>query len=348
MLIKNIGKIESYDTYIDIAFRNGSKAREEKKVKVRGIIEGADRDRKGRERRKKVNSKEENRLKKHMFLETERINTINKSLISILGNISTKFPNIDTIHELYREIIAIHFEPGEIKKALGAVLWAKGALESLHVKYSDNIKNARDADNANLISKSYMGRVNSIMKRIDKDLTNLEKFRKFDRWLPPVKTSMFTMCISGFPNVGKSTLLSNITTARPEIDSYPFTTRRLNLGYIGNEIQLIDTPGTLARFEKMNDIEKLAHLAMKLVGDAIIYVYDPTLEYPWEDQNKLAIQLKEHNLPIIYYLSKTDLVSESEVEKIKKEISGIITSKEELIVKIEEIKEKEDRSGELK
>ena len=288
MLIKNIGKIESYDRYIDIAFRNGSKTRGEKKAKIKKILEGGEdsdeggRDKRGRRRKVRLTreDKEANKLKKHIFLETERINTINKSLTNILDTILTRFPdfhNLDKIHALYKEIIILNFDIEELKKSMDAMRWAKGALQDLHSKLVPMVKRSRDPDGANNISKSYLGRANSIMKRIDKDLTCLEKFRRFDRWLPAIKTSMFTVCISGFPNVGKSTLLSKITTAKPEIDSYPFTTRRLNLGYIGEDIQVIDTPGTLARFNKMNDIEKLAHLAMRLVGSAIVFLYYPSL-----------------------------------------------------------------------
>jgi len=53
----------------------------------------------------------------------------------------------------------------------------------------------------------------------------------------------------GFPNAGKSTLLSVLTDARPKIGQYPFTTISPNLGVMeyGNELQVIiaDVPGLL-------------------------------------------------------------------------------------------------------
>jgi len=53
----------------------------------------------------------------------------------------------------------------------------------------------------------------------------------------------------GFPNAGKSTLLSRLTMARPKIDSYPFTTLEPNLGVLtfGDEGSVIiaDIPGLI-------------------------------------------------------------------------------------------------------
>jgi GTP-binding protein len=55
--------------------------------------------------------------------------------------------------------------------------------------------------------------------------------------------------IVGQPNVGKSTLLSKITKARPKIAAYPFTTLAPNLGvlsYSGTTAVLADIPGLIA------------------------------------------------------------------------------------------------------
>jgi GTP-binding protein len=52
----------------------------------------------------------------------------------------------------------------------------------------------------------------------------------------------------GFPNAGKSTLLSVLTNATPQIGNWPFTTRQPNLGVLRNdqgELVLADIPGII-------------------------------------------------------------------------------------------------------
>jgi GTP-binding protein len=57
----------------------------------------------------------------------------------------------------------------------------------------------------------------------------------------------------GLPNAGKSTLLSVLTSARPEIAAYPFTTKIPNLGvikYYDNDLVIADIPGIIKNASK--------------------------------------------------------------------------------------------------
>lgn len=138
----------------------------------------------------------------------------------------------------------------------------------------------------------------------------------------------------GFPNVGKSTILSVVTAAKPKIANYHFTTLTPNLGVVslGNEMSFViaDIPGLIEGASEgigLGD-EFLKHVERTKV---LIHVIDASGQEgrdPIEDFYKINEELKNYNERLsqkkqVIFLNKTDIPgSEENVERVKKELSN--------------------------
>lgn len=128
----------------------------------------------------------------------------------------------------------------------------------------------------------------------------------------------------GFPNAGKSTLLSSISKAKPKIGDYPFTTLTPNLGVIPFKDNLsfimADIPGIIEGASEgkglgirfLRHIERNSILLFIIPVDSNIYNEFKLLYRELENYNKELLKKK-----IIIAISKCDTVSIEELDKLK-------------------------------
>ncbi len=132
----------------------------------------------------------------------------------------------------------------------------------------------------------------------------------------------------GFPNAGKSTLLSSVSAARPKIADYPFTTMEPQLGiveYRGNRsFVMADIPGIIEgaaegkglglRF--LRHIERNAVLLFMIPADAI----DIKAEYEVliEELHKFNPELVDK--PRVLAISKSDMLDEELMDAMEQEL----------------------------
>lgn len=130
----------------------------------------------------------------------------------------------------------------------------------------------------------------------------------------------------GFPNAGKSTLISTISAAKPKIADYPFTTLEPVLGIVQykdfRSFTVADIPGIIegAHQGKGLGIKFLRHIERTKM---LLFLIDITSDDYQRDFDILYNELKKYSRKlvekkILVALSKADLLSELELKKMKK------------------------------
>ncbi|MBO7456560.1 MAG: GTPase ObgE [Paludibacteraceae bacterium] len=130
----------------------------------------------------------------------------------------------------------------------------------------------------------------------------------------------------GFPNAGKSTLLSVVSAAKPEIADYPFTTLTPQLGIVsyrdGRSFCMADIPGIIegASEGKGLGLRFLRHIERNAV---LLFMVPATSENIAAEYKILLSELEKYNPELltkarILAISKCDAVTEKDLDKIKK------------------------------
>ncbi len=284
-----------------------------------------------------------NRLLMHKNLSIAKIFTARDVAVSTLKRYVDKFPYINKMHPFYRSLLDLLLDKNQYTKSLGSVAWAMGRIEGLADKYYRKIKGCGDVECAVKYRREFYGRAASIIKQISPHLQFLAQAREVMKKLPEVDTSLPTIVIAGYPNVGKSELVNRLSTAKPEIAAYPFTTKGIIVGHLDTpkgRIQIVDTPGLLDRpLEKRNKIEKQAILALKHLATLIVFLLDPseTCGYSLKEQENLLREIRgDFHIPILEVENKVDLLrSDSPRIKISaKTGEGVDSLVEEILSRI--------------
>ncbi len=227
-----------------------------------------------------------------------------------------RFPRIEKVDDFFPQLVDIVIGVDHYKKALGAVNWCASKAEKLKNDTLKDIRRTKDPEIIESLRRGFYGRLNSYVNRIADDLEFLQEAKNKFRKLPAIDPALPTIVVAGFPNVGKSNLVTVMSTAEPEIAPYPFTTKGIIIGHIQDDwrkYQIVDTPGLLDReFEKRNDIEKQAVLALRYLTDVMLIVIDPseTCGFKLDVQEKLLNNIREGfpGVTIIVAESKSDIL----------------------------------------
>jgi GTPase len=136
----------------------------------------------------------------------------------------------------------------------------------------------------------------------------------------------------GFPNAGKSTLLSVVSAAKPEIADYPFTTLVPNLGMVAYRDQqsfvMADIPGII---EGAHQGRGLGHRFLRHIerNALLLFLVPADSKNVKKEYQVLLNELKMYNPELLdkkrlLAISKCDLLSENELEKLAASVKKTI------------------------
>ena len=150
----------------------------------------------------------------------------------------------------------------------------------------------------------------------------------YEQWVTIELKVLADVGLVGFPNAGKSTLISVLSNAKPKIADYPFTTLKPNLGMVSyrdyQSFVIADIPGIIegASEGKGIGLRFLRHIERNAILLFMIPVISENIKHEYRI---LLNELKSYNPELIdkkqiIAITKCDLTTEEELEKLKKKL----------------------------
>jgi nucleolar GTP-binding protein len=204
-------------------------------------------------------------------------------------------------------------------------------LRSIYRNITAQLNSSRRGDDVASVARTSIARLLSVYKRINRRVLKLRDFLAEINKMPDIRGD-YIVLIAGLPQVGKSTLLSKLTSAKPEIGFYPFTTKTLIAGHINvdyyGKIVLLDSPGVLdSPIEEKSVVEYKTILALKHLAHHMLYVFDFTENFYYTPREQFNVYFSLRRVlgdkPITLVLNKIDQLTEDQLRRAVEAISKI-------------------------
>jgi nucleolar GTP-binding protein len=262
----------------------------------------------------KATAKGPDRATRARNLAVARVRVAGETITGTLRGYVTGFPSVDRLPPFYRELVDVLVDRGKLKKHLAAAGWAADKAREVTREYRRRIGRASGTGPGELRREAY-GRLSSLVKQVASDLDALIEARSALRRVPEIDPGFPTIVVAGYPNVGKSSFVRAVSTGRPKVAEYPFTTKGVSLGHIERgayRYQILDTPGILDRpMAERNKMERQAIAALTHLADGVLFLLDPSEScgYPLDAQIRLLDEVRAlfPSVPLVVVAAKSDL-----------------------------------------
>lgn len=252
------------------------------------------------------------RVRKQM---NRMIQTASDTIADTLLKWIDQWPSLNAQSPFDQALVDAAVGADEFRQNLGAIQWAAERVRKIAGESQSRMMKFRAIEPFHAERRHAYGRMSSIIEQIGENILWLGEARLILRQLPSIDAAEPCIVVAGAPNVGKSALITELSSGEPEVAAYPFTTKRLHVGHFDHRrrtYQMVDTPGLLDRpMAERNQIEMQAIAALENVGDLVLFLIDPS------ESSGMSLADQEHLLgevrdllaerPLLVVHSKSDL-----------------------------------------
>lgn len=255
--------------------------------------------------------------------EADRVKIAERVTAGYIEGMVKSVPTIDNLHPFYHDLLELLVGIPAAKAALGRLSRTARIIHEAARSAQGRLKRPRNPPDAAAARRAFMGRVASLLREAEEDFTLIAELREKMKDLPTADPEMPTVVLAGYPGVGKSTIVGQVSSAKPEVRSYPFTTKEIIVGHIKLgylTIQIVDTPGILDKpLEKRGQVEMLAVTALGHLSNLIAFIIDASEVNAYSLENQKGLMDSIANIfpgkPIVAFFNKTDRASPAQLER---------------------------------
>ncbi|MFX1600924.1 MAG: GTP-binding protein, partial [Promethearchaeota archaeon] len=143
--------------------------------------------------------------------ESKRIKVAIEELINRILKIIQMVPIIDDLPDFYRELASILVNIDELKLTLGKLNGILPILRKIEREYVSKLNRIEAPKEADQLRRAAFGRISSIINKQNRNLEYLNKIRGRLREIPSIDYTIPCVVVAGYPNVGKSSIVKNIS-----------------------------------------------------------------------------------------------------------------------------------------